>query len=53
VKDGKAEAVLVKNLSRIVRSYLLMPEVVKTLNQYGAELISADEGVSLGQREHF
>ena len=53
VKNGKAEAVLVKNLSRIARSYLPMPEVVKTLNQYGAELISADEGVSLGQQEHF
>lgn len=50
--DGKAEAVLVKSLSRIARSNLLLSEVVSVLKQYGAEIISMDEDIILGQQGH-
>lgn len=45
VLEKQIDAVLIKNLSRLARSYVLMPEYINFLNDNGVELIALSEGI--------
>lgn len=52
--DGKMDALVVKDLSRLARGCPLMAECIQRLNNQGVELISIRDGVRFASgEEHF